>query len=62
MLLMIKIMYLLVKNNGGGEELLDLREHKTPSIVIRSTSDYKFISFNPWRKEINWSGRLIDKK
>ena len=49
-----------VKGNGK-EELLDLREHKNSSVVIRSTSDYKFISFNPWRKEIKWDGRLIDK-
>ena len=50
----------IIKNNGK-EELLDLREHKNSSIVIRSTSDYRFVSFNPWRKEVDWSGRLIDK-
>tara|TARA_Y100000052_G_scaffold4811_1_gene4410 strand:- start:61 stop:561 length:501 start_codon:yes stop_codon:yes gene_type:complete len=50
-----------VVKGSGKEELIDLREHKNSSVVIRSTSDYKFISFNPWRKEINWSGRLIDK-
>ena len=49
-----------VKGNGE-EELLDLREHKNSSVVIRSSSDYKFISFNPWRKENIWNGRLIDR-
>jgi len=50
-----------VVKGSGKEELLDLREYKNSSVVIRSKSDYKSISFNPWRKEHDWNGRLIDK-
>ena len=37
-----------------------MREHLHSSIVLRSSSDYKIISFNPWRKEIIWDARLLD--
>lgn len=48
---------------GNGENnLIDLRQHKYSSVVMHASSDYKFISFNPWRKESNWNARLVDKK
>ena len=47
---------------SGKEELVDLREHKYSSVVIHASADYKFISFNPWRRENNWTGRLVDEK
>ncbi len=50
----------VIKLNDKEEELLDLREHLHSSIVLRSSSDYKIISFNPWRKEIIWDARLLD--
>lgn len=43
------------------KHLYDLRQYVNCSVVAETKMDSKIISFNPWRKEEYWEGRLIDK-
>ncbi len=39
--------------------LFDVRKHLNYDVVGQSKANTKVISFNPWRKEEEWNGRLI---
>ena len=43
------------------KKLFDLRKYTKSSIVGTNYIDSEIISFNPWRKNENWDGKLLDK-
>ena len=50
-----------VISNNGEEELLDLRKYIGSSVVIKAKGNYRIISFNSWRQNEIWQGRLLDQ-
>ena len=50
-----------VITNNGEEELLDLRKYIGSSVVIKAKGNYRIISFNSWRQNEIWQGRLLDQ-
>ena len=50
-----------VISNTGNEELLDLRKYVGSAVVIKARGNYRIISFNSWRQNEIWQGRLLDK-
>lgn len=43
------------------KKLYDLRQYINCNVVSETKMDSKIISFNSWRKNETWNGRLIDK-
>ena len=46
-------------DSNSPKTLFDVRKHLNYDVVAQSKANTKVISFNPWRKEEEWSGRLI---
>lgn len=44
----------------GIKKLYNLSEYINMNVVCQATENSRFISFNPWRKDENWNGRMID--
>lgn len=42
-------------------KLYDLRKYVNCNVVIQTKMNSRIISFNPWRKNQEWVGRLLDK-
>jgi hypothetical protein len=49
------------KEGGGSGILFNLKDYVNSHVVCESLENSKFISFNPWRKDGNWTARLIEK-